>query len=168
MKYDTEAWRAKYLDSVSLEDFGKFSRKFRHISYLKPLATKEPALYYLLQYNRILRHAYDNDFCDWYEWSMVKGKSTTAWRKLTHDETFDFHISESNNPAKLYFQREDPISEYELMDKERKDIVDSMVISGLREKNEDIKFTCDTCGARFTCTLRFDPYNTDGDCLQDK
>lgn len=26
-------------------------------------------------------------------------------------------------------------------------------------------FTCDDCGARFTCTLVFDMYNTNGDCL---
>ncbi len=29
-------------------------------------------------------------------------------------------------------------------------------------------FTCDDCGARFTCTLVFDAYNTDGDCLAEK
>lgn len=30
------------------------------------------------------------------------------------------------------------------------------------------KFTCDDCGARFKCTLVFDAYNTDGDCLAEK
>lgn len=30
------------------------------------------------------------------------------------------------------------------------------------------KFTCDDCGARFTCKLVFDAYNTDGDCLAEK
>jgi hypothetical protein len=30
------------------------------------------------------------------------------------------------------------------------------------------KFTCDDCGARRTCELVFDPYNTDGDCLAEK
>jgi hypothetical protein len=30
------------------------------------------------------------------------------------------------------------------------------------------KFTCDDCGARFTCLLAFDAYNTDGDCLAEK
>ena len=30
------------------------------------------------------------------------------------------------------------------------------------------KFTCDDCGARFTCMLAFDAYNTDGDCLAEK
>lgn len=29
-------------------------------------------------------------------------------------------------------------------------------------------FTCDDCGARFTCTLVFDLYNIDGDCLAEK
>lgn len=30
------------------------------------------------------------------------------------------------------------------------------------------EFTCDTCPARYKCTLAFDPYNTDGDCLAEK
>lgn len=30
------------------------------------------------------------------------------------------------------------------------------------------KFTCDDCGARFTCLLVFDAYNTDGDCIAEK
>lgn len=29
-------------------------------------------------------------------------------------------------------------------------------------------FTCDDCGARYTCTLAFDAYNTDGDCIAEK
>lgn len=29
-------------------------------------------------------------------------------------------------------------------------------------------FTCDDCAARFTCPSSFDPYNTDGDCLEEK
>lgn len=29
-------------------------------------------------------------------------------------------------------------------------------------------FTCDDCGARFTCGLAFDAYNVDGDCLMEK
>jgi hypothetical protein len=29
-------------------------------------------------------------------------------------------------------------------------------------------FTCDTCAQRFTCRSSFDPYNTDGDCLEEK
>lgn len=29
-------------------------------------------------------------------------------------------------------------------------------------------FTCDRCDARFTCTLAYDAYNTDGDCLAEK
>lgn len=33
----------------------------------------------------------------------------------------------------------------------------------------DIKeFTCDDCGARFSCPCAFDAYNTDGDCLMEK
>jgi len=30
------------------------------------------------------------------------------------------------------------------------------------------KFTCDGCGLASVCTLAFDSYNTDGDCLYDK
>jgi len=29
-------------------------------------------------------------------------------------------------------------------------------------------FTCDGCGLVNVCTLAFDPYNSDGDCLHDK
>lgn len=29
-------------------------------------------------------------------------------------------------------------------------------------------FTCDDCGARFSCPYAFDPYNTAGDCLAEK
>lgn len=29
-------------------------------------------------------------------------------------------------------------------------------------------FTCDDCGARYTCKLVFDAYNTDGDCIAEK
>jgi len=32
----------------------------------------------------------------------------------------------------------------------------------------DIKFTCDGCGLANKCTLVFDSYNTDGDCLLSK
>lgn len=28
--------------------------------------------------------------------------------------------------------------------------------------------TCDDCARRYICTLVFDPYNCDGDCLYDK
>jgi hypothetical protein len=31
-----------------------------------------------------------------------------------------------------------------------------------------VEFTCDTCGAVSFCTLAFDGYNTDGDCLAEK
>jgi hypothetical protein len=30
------------------------------------------------------------------------------------------------------------------------------------------EFTCDKCAARYRCTLAFDLYNTDGDCLAEK
>ena len=45
------------------------------------------------------------------------------------------------------------------------------VISGgvFRERVEQGEgYTCDGCGARFTCPLVFDCYNTDGDCLMEK
>jgi hypothetical protein len=29
-------------------------------------------------------------------------------------------------------------------------------------------FTCDDCGARYRCSLAFDLYNTQGDCLAEK
>lgn len=32
----------------------------------------------------------------------------------------------------------------------------------------DVKFTCDGCELAKTCTLVFDGYNTDGDCLLSK
>lgn len=32
----------------------------------------------------------------------------------------------------------------------------------------ETKYTCDSCGAAPHCTLAFEPYNTDGDCLADK
>jgi hypothetical protein len=32
----------------------------------------------------------------------------------------------------------------------------------------DIKLTCDDCSRANVCTLAFDQYNTDGDCLYDK
>lgn len=32
----------------------------------------------------------------------------------------------------------------------------------------DTVYTCDDCGAAPHCTLAFEPYNTDGDCLADK
>lgn len=30
------------------------------------------------------------------------------------------------------------------------------------------KFTCDDCPARLSCTLSYDAYNTNGDCLAEK
>jgi len=35
-------------------------------------------------------------------------------------------------------------------------------------KNPPTAFTCDECGIANVCTLAFDLYNTDGDCLYDK
>ena len=32
----------------------------------------------------------------------------------------------------------------------------------------DGALTCDTCCDRFTCISTMDPYNTSGDCLEDK
>ncbi len=32
----------------------------------------------------------------------------------------------------------------------------------------DIVFTCDECGARWTCEYVFDSYNTHNDCLAEK
>jgi len=37
-----------------------------------------------------------------------------------------------------------------------------------REGRPEIVFTCDGCSANKVCTLAFDPYNTDGDCLYEK
>ncbi len=34
--------------------------------------------------------------------------------------------------------------------------------------DEDVIFTCDDCGARWTCPYVFDWYNQDGDCLAEK
>ncbi len=55
----------------------------------------------------------------------------------------------------------------------RKRAVDAMLdqYRGLGAEDvtgEAIKFTCDECGARFTCDLAFDEYNQNGDCLAEK
>lgn len=41
---------------------------------------------------------------------------------------------------------------------------------GLARKGERVEdiMTCDTCQDRNTCRSRYDTYNTDGDCLEDK
>lgn len=36
------------------------------------------------------------------------------------------------------------------------------------ERGPPSEFTCDGCGARYTCEYVFDWYNTDGDCLAEK
>jgi hypothetical protein len=38
----------------------------------------------------------------------------------------------------------------------------------MREELGIERFTCDECPIAATCTLAFDPYNQDGDCLADK
>lgn len=37
-----------------------------------------------------------------------------------------------------------------------------------RLRDPKIAFTCDGCGRATVCLYTFDPYNTDGDCLDDK
>ncbi len=37
-----------------------------------------------------------------------------------------------------------------------------------QEIDKDAVFTCDDCGARWTCPLVFDWYNQFGDCLAEK
>lgn len=38
----------------------------------------------------------------------------------------------------------------------------------LIQEYDNDKFTCDECGARYTCIFVFDPYNTNDDCLAEK
>jgi hypothetical protein len=38
----------------------------------------------------------------------------------------------------------------------------------IEEGTPPISFTCDDCGARYTCEYVFDWYNTDGDCMAEK
>ena len=48
-------------------------------------------------------------------------------------------------------------------------------LAGLRVHSNELNggephggYTCDACGARFTCAFVFDGYNTNGDCLAEK
>lgn len=41
-------------------------------------------------------------------------------------------------------------------------------IAHAKEHDYSYNFTCDDCGARFSCTLAYDLYNTNGDCLAEK
>jgi hypothetical protein len=36
------------------------------------------------------------------------------------------------------------------------------------DPDENLVFTCDNCGLRYTCEWVFDMYNTDGDCIASK
>jgi len=55
-----------------------------------------------------------------------------------------------------------PRTEEEL--KVRRDTLDAVVqMIGYR-----VGDNCDGCARRYVCTLVFDPYNTDGDCLYSK
>jgi hypothetical protein len=42
------------------------------------------------------------------------------------------------------------------------------MVAAAAENGFSDDFTCDKCGAKLTCTLAFDLYNTDGDCLAEK
>ena len=64
----------------------------------------------------------------------------------------------------MSWKRDKPLTEDELAAK-RKEALAFYEEQGIHCSD---LFTCDDCPSRFVCTLVFDAYNTNGDCLMEK
>lgn len=64
----------------------------------------------------------------------------------------------------------EPLSEAELAGVRRAatDLLDALSYTDIHWTAVNEGYSCDGCGARATCPLVFDSYNTDGDCLMEK
>jgi len=62
-------------------------------------------------------------------------------------------------------ERREPVTLWRLVDERR--AAREWVMRAFPE-SRPVEFTCDACPHARVCSLAFDPYNTDGDCLADK